>query len=356
MRKIISMLMLCMMLVPALTGCSARAEQRTGEAEGYGGPLKVTVTMNGEDITDVQVVSHSETQGVGTRAIETLPDAIKEADSIDVDGVSGATVTSNAIKQAVSQAMGLTGMLQDVIPMDGANATKAPAMSTLSGVGMASTGRVGPGKDDQGNQVYSFNVVFAAGTFEEDGTIRSMQVDQLEVVTPNLGGGSAFSGFPSGSEGEQAFMDEVASWQTKGAQGDAYMLTSGSWREQMDAYEQMMVGMTVQELKDWYASRGNGQTAEAPRSETSATDAGDAGAAQPVNDMADVPAADNAGAADARTSATMSLQGEYGDILLAIERAWEDAQRTRDASDPAGGAKVDTNTVNDAADGEDNVG
>lgn len=337
MRKTISMLLTATMLLPLLTGCTASADQRTGEAEGYGGTIRVTVTMNGDDITDVQVIEHSETQGVGTRAIDALPAAIEEADSIDVDGVSGATVTSNAIKQAVSQAMGLTGMIQQVIPMDGMNATEASPVSALMGAGMASTGRVGPGKDEEGGQVYSFNVVFAAGQFEEDGTIRAIKVDQLEVVTPNLGGGSAFSGFPGSVSEEDSFMNEVAAWQTKGAMGESYMLPSGSWREQMDEYERLMVGKTVDEVKEWYAGRqpaavqtANTETGDPASSETEAV-----ATARP----------------DASSSATISLQGEYGDILLAIERAWEDAQRGR-----TDGTMVDTNTVTDTTEGENNVG
>ena len=326
MRKALS-LMMAALLLPLLTGCTASAEQHTGEAEGYGGPLKVRVTMNGEDITKVEITEHSETPGVGTRAIEALPSAIEEADSIDVDSVSGATITSQAIKQAVNQAMGLTGMVQQVIPMDGANATEAQPVNRLMGVGMASTGRVGPGKDSDGNQVYSFNVVFAAGEFEENGAIRTMQVDQLEIVTPNLGGGSAFSGFPGSVGEEESFMNEVSAWQTKGMMGDNYRLTSGSWRDQMDEYQRLMVGKTVDEVKEWASQRNN-----------AAVQSGEAAAtAQP----------------EANTSATMSLQSEYGDILLAIERAWEDARKDKPGHE---NTMVDTNTVTDATDGEENLG
>ena len=351
MRKQISLLMMLLLLTPAVTACRAGADERTGRAEGYGGPLTVSVTMQGEDIVRVRVTGHNETQGVGTRAIEALPAAIEEADSIQVDSVSGATVTSNAIKQAVSQALGSGGALQDFIPMDGDSATQAPSLTALTGVGMASTGRIGPGKAEDGSQVYSFNVVFAAGQFEEDGTIRRMQVDQLEVVTPNLGGGSAFSGFPAGKDGEEAFLREVASWETKGAMGEAYMLTSGSWREQMDAYEQAMIGKTVEEVKAWYAGRNGGSAdGSAATDETRSTDAADAGAAQPMNDMADVPAA------DAASSATMSLQGEYGDILLAIERAWEDARQGSSGAGSTDSTLVDTNTVTDSTTGEGAMG
>ena len=190
-------------------------------------------------------------------------------------------------------------------------------------------------------------MVFACGEFDEDGTIRAIKVDQLEFISPNLGSGNAFAGFPEGSDGETDFLGSVSKWQTKSMLGDEYMLKSGSWRDEMDAYEQAMAGKTVAEVKDWYNSRGTGN---AKRSETQATDASDAGAAQPVNDMADV---DYGVATDAASSATMSLQDEHGDILLAIERAWEDARRTKPGQ---GGDMVDTNTVTDSTDGGNNVG
>jgi len=64
-----------------------------------------TVTLNGDDITAVEVVGDSETQGIGTNAIDQLPALIEEADSTEVDVVAGATVTSNAIIEAVNNAL-----------------------------------------------------------------------------------------------------------------------------------------------------------------------------------------------------------------------------------------------------------
>ncbi len=80
-------------------------EQLEGTAQGYGGEVKVTVMVNGDDIVSVEAMGEKETQGVGTNAIEQLPDKIEEADSTDVEAVSGATVTSNAIKEAVNKAL-----------------------------------------------------------------------------------------------------------------------------------------------------------------------------------------------------------------------------------------------------------
>lgn len=80
-------------------------QKLNGTAQGYGGEVSVNVEVNGDDIVSVEAVGDKETQGVGSKAIDELPGKIEEADSTDVEAVSGATVTSNAIKEAVDQAL-----------------------------------------------------------------------------------------------------------------------------------------------------------------------------------------------------------------------------------------------------------
>lgn len=330
MRKLIS-LVCCIAMAAVMTGCAARAEQHTGQAQGYGGVLRVSVTSEGDDIISVSVTSHSETQGVGTRAIDALPTLIAETDSLDIDDVSGATVTSQAIKMAVRNAMGMPAE-ETTQPMNSA----APiANAVYEGVGMAATGRKGPGTDDDGNPMHSFNVVFAHGSFDEKGRILSMKVDQLEVLS------SQFSGFPQGTNSTDDFMSEVSAWTTKRAKGDAYMLDSGSWRNQMEAYERHMTGMTMEEVNAWFKRSFDHETGKPMAGKNDASES------------------------DAISGATMSLRDEHGDILLAIQRAWEDAQRgmngeseatTTDAPMTTDGTMVDTNTVTDAMDGGESMG
>ncbi len=78
-----------------------------GEGEGYGGTIEVDVTVDEYGITRVKVVSDNEDPKVAGEAIEALPKAIMEAQSADVDAVSGATMTSDAIVSAVMNALGL---------------------------------------------------------------------------------------------------------------------------------------------------------------------------------------------------------------------------------------------------------
>ena len=75
----------------------------TATAKGFGGDVTVTLIMEGSDIVEVKIVGASETAGIGTNAIEQLPAKIAEADSADVDVISGATITSTAILDAVKE-------------------------------------------------------------------------------------------------------------------------------------------------------------------------------------------------------------------------------------------------------------
>ena len=105
--------------VPADDGSSAddvpaaeAGAELTGTGKGIGGNVPVTVTLDDNGaIATVTVGDNSETAGIGSKAIEQLPEqfvGLSTADEIDaVDGVSGATITSNAIKDAIKQAMGL---------------------------------------------------------------------------------------------------------------------------------------------------------------------------------------------------------------------------------------------------------
>ena len=64
-------------------------------------PVTVEVEFDGRSILSVHVLSHSETVNISDRAIDELPSRIVEAQTWDVDAVSSATFTSDAIREAV---------------------------------------------------------------------------------------------------------------------------------------------------------------------------------------------------------------------------------------------------------------
>ena len=85
----------------------------TGTAKGFGGDISVTLTLTDGAITGCTAEGKDETQGVGSEAIAKMPGEIAESGSIAVDGVSGATVTSTAIKEAAAAALTTAGLNPD---------------------------------------------------------------------------------------------------------------------------------------------------------------------------------------------------------------------------------------------------
>ena len=75
-----------------------------GSAKGYGGEIKAKVTVSNGKISDIKIENHSETPEYYDRCSGIIPNIIS-SQSTNVDGVSGATFTSNGIKSAVANAL-----------------------------------------------------------------------------------------------------------------------------------------------------------------------------------------------------------------------------------------------------------
>lgn len=115
-KKGIIMLLCTMLIVSFLNGCTQKVDNsaKTGayiagsygvEVDGHGGPVKVEVTFTEEEITDIKIVSQSETEGLGDAALEKVKEQILKGQSLAVDTVSGATISSNAMIIAVEEAV-----------------------------------------------------------------------------------------------------------------------------------------------------------------------------------------------------------------------------------------------------------
>lgn len=77
----------------------------TGTAQGIDGDVTVEVVATPDEIISVTVTEQNETPGIGSVAVDELPGEIVETQSIQVDDIAGATVTSTAIKDAVKLAL-----------------------------------------------------------------------------------------------------------------------------------------------------------------------------------------------------------------------------------------------------------
>ena len=77
----------------------------TGTAKGFGGDVTVTLTMDGDKIVKASIEGKDETPNVGGAALADLEKQIVDAGSDEIDGVSGATITSTGVKEAVKAAL-----------------------------------------------------------------------------------------------------------------------------------------------------------------------------------------------------------------------------------------------------------
>lgn len=104
-------------LVMMMCGCSSQSKKEepkktvykdgtyTTTAVGYGGEFQVETTIKDDKIEDVLVKEHNETPSIGGVALEQMITSMKKENKYDVDTISGATKTSQALKDAVKEAM-----------------------------------------------------------------------------------------------------------------------------------------------------------------------------------------------------------------------------------------------------------
>ena len=143
MKKLTALLASATMAL-SLVGCSA-GKTYTGEAYGHDkeNPVKVTLTIKDKTITKVEVDASHETNGIGSKAAETMPGAIVAANSLDVDGVSGATQTSKAIIEAATAALKQAGLEPSDLTSKKTTATKAKDIEETVDVVIVGAGGAG---------------------------------------------------------------------------------------------------------------------------------------------------------------------------------------------------------------------
>lgn len=119
MKRSLSFSLIVTSLLLSVITCSSFAQEKSssagsykGSAPGYHGDVNVTVELN-DDARILSVLvdkNHHETKGVGTVAIEKVSTSIVNKQSLDVDGVTGATLTGNAVRAGTADALEKAGL------------------------------------------------------------------------------------------------------------------------------------------------------------------------------------------------------------------------------------------------------
>ena len=143
MKKLTALLASATMAL-SLVGCST-GKTYTVEAFGHDkeNPVKVTLTIKDKTITKVEVDASHETNGIGSKAAETMPGAIVAANSLEVDGVSGATQTSKAIIEAATAALKQAGLEPSDLVSKNTSTTKAKDIEETVDVVVVGAGGAG---------------------------------------------------------------------------------------------------------------------------------------------------------------------------------------------------------------------
>ena len=118
MKKNFAVLLSIFLVLSLFVGCGTNNEMTTEAssqvyevaAQGYGGDMILEVEIEEDRIIGINILEHQETEGVSDMAIEEIPDRIIEAQSLMVDTVSGATLTSEGIIEGVKKAVVEAGL------------------------------------------------------------------------------------------------------------------------------------------------------------------------------------------------------------------------------------------------------
>ncbi len=102
------------------TGCADKKEATStvvegtyeASAAGKASDVKVTITVADGKITECNIDASGETEGIGTLVPDTLNTAIVEKQGVDVEAVSGATITSEAALAALAECMEQAGFVK----------------------------------------------------------------------------------------------------------------------------------------------------------------------------------------------------------------------------------------------------
>ncbi len=239
-------------MVTSLFGCASKpavetpkAETFTGTGEGFGGDVTVTVTKEGDKITKVEAVGASETSGIGSKAIDELPAKIVAANKAEVDVIAGATYTSKAIIYAVNNALDAAKYPWPLVAKAEDPKTEAPKgeAGAVAKLGLGQNISIAKSTDATAEKTATAqaDVTIAAVGFDADGKVASVTIDVAQTKV-------AFD------KDMKVTSDKTAEVKSKKDLGSDYGMLKASaikkeWFEQMGAFENWMIGKTVEEIK-----------------------------------------------------------------------------------------------------------
>lgn len=228
MKKIVSLVLALLMV-----GCafSAMAEDYSATVKGFGGDVTVTLSIENDTLTAVTAVGDSETAALGGEAMKKLTAEMVAANSIEVDGMTGASVTSAAVLEAAKQASAESGVT--LVAVENAEGAKV-AEDDVADIVVVGAGGAG---------------MTAAIKATELGK-KVILLEKMPIVGGNTAmGTTAFFAVESSTQkamGIDATVQDMYEW----------LLSTGTDAYPMDPEASMVVAEKSAEAADWMISIG----------------------------------------------------------------------------------------------------
>lgn len=201
MRRSMAVLLALLMVMTAVPSM-AETTTVTGVGNGIGGEMQLAVTFDGEQITAIETVSMQDTKGVYDQAMEKISAEVLAGQTLNVDTVAGATMSSRGILAALKDAAGQVGLLEKLEGADKAERSIGGAYVTEADVIVVGAGLAGvsAAMNAAGNgakvvllekqDVIGGSSILAVGAFN-GGTDGSINMTALLTEAASLNGGSA---------------------------------------------------------------------------------------------------------------------------------------------------------------------
>jgi uncharacterized protein with FMN-binding domain len=236
----------------------------TGEGYGYGGTVTVTITTDGNTITDVAVTGDNETPTVGGAALDTLAAQILEAQSAEIDGVSGASLTSKGIREAAQAAIDAASGKQaeqggeKAAVADGTYTAKAPSFGVMGEMELAVTF-----KDNKITQIETINAGSATQADEDEYSAIYATVEQNlypRIIESQSLATDAISGATVSSNAAKTIIAEIID-ENGGKSSEWYTTVEKSSEVvTLDGYDVIVVGLGASGVATYLSAAENGAT------------------------------------------------------------------------------------------------
>ena len=259
MKKCIALLLSLAMLM-GLVNVAAAQEPLTATVAGFGGDVTVTVELDDEGkIVSIAADGSTQTPEVGGAAANTLNEGalaalvgtkLADVDTAAIDGVSGATITSDAVKTAIEMLKAQAGGAAAAAVQDGTYTVTVPAYSETEQMTLKIT--FADGKLAGIETVTAGNTPAIFATVEDK--LYSRLIENQSLETDAISGATVASGAVKQAVAKAIEMagGNVADWHAPVAKSDAVV--------ELDGYDVIVVGLGGAGMTAYLSAAENGAT------------------------------------------------------------------------------------------------